>query len=68
MFIRESEGVYKFGQKKIYIKIEKGQKLFVRIGGGYMEIKNFIESYSGEEVEKIKRNDVVERFANKLMI
>ena len=24
MFIRESEGVYKFGSKKIYIKVEKG--------------------------------------------
>ena len=24
MFLRESEGVYSFGQKKVYIKIEKG--------------------------------------------
>ena len=24
LFLRESEGVYKFGQKRVYIKIEKG--------------------------------------------
>ena len=24
MFLRESEGVYRFGQKRVYIKVEKG--------------------------------------------
>lgn len=24
LFLRESEGVYQFGQKRVYIKIEKG--------------------------------------------
>jgi len=24
LFLRESEGVYQFGQKKVYLKIEKG--------------------------------------------
>ena len=67
-FIRESEGVYKFGQRRIYIKIEKGDKMLVRIGGGYMDIEKFIEFYSPEEADKIKRNDVMARFAKKLMI
>ena len=68
MFIRESEGVYKFGQKRIYVKIEKGEKIFIRIGGGYMDIDKFIQYYTQEEVDKIKRNDVLARFAKKLMI
>lgn len=34
MFLRESEGVYKFGQKRVFIKLDKGQAL-IRIGGGY---------------------------------
>jgi hypothetical protein len=24
MFLRESEGVYQFGQKRVYVKVEKG--------------------------------------------
>ena len=42
MFLRESEGVYQFGQKRVYIKIERGNTLMVRVGGGYLGIDNFI--------------------------
>jgi hypothetical protein len=38
LFLRESEGVYQFGQKRVYIKIGKGNQLVVRVGGGYMLI------------------------------
>ena len=43
MFLRESEGVYKFGQKRVYIKIEKGDQIKVRVGGGFMKIGDFID-------------------------
>ena len=43
IFLRESEGVYQFGQKRVYVKIEKGQNLLVRVGGGFMHIADFIE-------------------------
>ena len=59
MFLRESEGVYQFGQRRVYIKIEKGEKILVRVGGGYMGIEEFIRTYSAEEVEKINRKNVV---------
>ena len=39
MFVRESEGVYKFGSKRVYIKVEKGDQIFVRVGGGFMAIE-----------------------------
>ena len=42
MFLRESEGVYKFGQKRVYVKVEKGNQILVRAGGGYMHIDQFI--------------------------
>jgi hypothetical protein len=42
MFLRESEGVYRFGQKRIYVKVEKGDKILVRVGGGFMHIEDFI--------------------------
>ena len=65
MFLRESEGVYKFGQKRIYVKVEKGDKILVRVGGGYMGIEQFITQYTGEEVDKINRKDVVGKFFSK---
>jgi len=46
MFLRESEGVYFFGQKRVYIKIERGNQIMVRVGGGYISIDEFIEQYT----------------------
>ena len=68
MFLRESEGVYQFGQKRVYIKIEKGDTILVRVGGGYMHIKEFMEKYTLSEVDKIERHDIMERFENKTYI
>jgi hypothetical protein len=58
MFLRESEGVYQFGSKRVYIKVEKGDKILVRVGGGFMNINEFINQYTLEEAEKITRKDV----------
>ena len=58
-FVRESEGVYQFGQKRVYIKVEKGDRILVRVGGGFMNIEEFIGQYSTEETEKIERHDVL---------
>ena len=66
LFLRESEGVYQFGQKRVYVKIEKGNQIQVRVGGGFMHIDDFIELYTPLEVEKIERRDVIGRFSNKL--
>ena len=58
MFLRESEGVYQFGQKRVFIKIEAGNKLLVRVGGGFIGIDEFISGYTHEETEKVFRKDV----------
>lgn len=68
MFLRESEGVYQFGTKRVYMKIEQGNQILVRVGGGYMFIKEFIEQYTPGEIEKINRKDVVGKFQNKTLI
>ena len=39
---RESEGIYKYGTKRVFIKIEK-DIIIIRVGGGYMNIEEFIE-------------------------
>jgi len=68
MFLRESEGVYQFGQKRVYIKIEKGDQIFVRVGGGFMHIEEFIHLYTAGEVDRIERKDIVQRFHNKVAL
>jgi len=42
MFLRESEGVYEYGKKKVGVKVEGG-KIFVRVGGGFLSIDEFID-------------------------
>lgn len=42
MFLRESQGVYEFGQRKIAIKVEK-EGIKIRVGGGYLSIDEFID-------------------------
>ena len=68
MFLRESEGVYKFGSKRVYVKIEKGNTIYVRVGGGFMHIDDFIKQYTNFETDKIDRKDVLQRFKNKVSI
>lgn len=54
LFVRESEGVYQFGSKRVYLKIEKGNSILVRIGGGFMDIKTFIDKFTPPETEKMR--------------
>ena len=68
MFLRESEGVYTFGQRRVYIKVEKGDQLLVRVGGGFMHIDEFVKQYTDSELERVERKDVVGRFMNKVAV
>ena len=47
-------GFYLFGLRKIYAKIMNG-KLVIRVGGGYMVIEKFIETYAEQELQKLMR-------------
>ena len=42
MFMRESEGVYEFGSKRVMVKIDK-DKINIRVGGGYLSIDEFLD-------------------------
>lgn len=68
LFIRESEGVYIFGSKRVYIKCEKGGQIFCRVGGGFMHIEEFIEQYTPGEVAKVAQRDVMQNFQNKMAV
>lgn len=42
LFVRDGEGVYFFGQKRINLKLEK-QEIKVRVGGGYLSLDEFLD-------------------------
>ena len=42
MFMRDQEGVYDFGSKKVNVKIEKN-RIMIRVGGGYLSIDEFLD-------------------------
>ena len=42
MFMRESEGVYSFGTKRVNVVIFKG-RIKIRVGGGYLSIDEFLD-------------------------
>ncbi|EAS04485.1 hypothetical protein TTHERM_00616600 (macronuclear) [Tetrahymena thermophila SB210] len=56
LFIREGSGVYQFGSKKVYVKIEQ-DKVLIRTGGGFIGLEEFLDLYTPSELEKYNRND-----------
>ena len=52
MFVRENEGVYRFGTKKTNIKVEQGS-IKIRVGGGYLSFDEFVDQYLPIEFEKV---------------
>jgi hypothetical protein len=67
MFMRESEGVYQFGTKKVSVKVEK-DNIKIRVGGGYLSIDEFLDQYTPVELEKLERKDPLKRFSEKVAI
>lgn len=58
-FTREEVGIYLFGTKRVFIKLENG-KIIIRVGGGFMLIDEFVQIYTPLELEKFeykKRED-----------
>jgi hypothetical protein len=67
MFLRESEGIYQFGSKRIAVKVDK-DKINIRVGGGYLSIEEFLDQYTPIEVEKLERMDPLKRVADKVNV
>ena len=45
MFMRESEGVYQFGTKRVCVRVDK-DKINIRVGGGYLSLDEFLDIYT----------------------
>ena len=67
MFMRESEGVYQFGTKKVAVKVEQ-DNIKIRVGGGYLSIDEFLDQYTPVEMERLDRKDPIKRFSEKVAV
>ena len=67
MFMRESEGVYQFGTKRVAVKCEK-ESIKIRVGGGYLSLDEFLDQYTPQELEKLERNDPLKRFSERVAV
>ena len=67
MFMRESEGVYEFGSRRIRVKVEK-DKIRIKVGGGFLSIDEFLDQYTPTELEKLERRDPLKRFTEKVAV
>lgn len=45
LFVRETEGVYTYCKKKVFMKNEQ-ERLIIRVGGGYMSLEEFIDTFN----------------------
>lgn len=52
LFFREDTGVYGFGTKKIFLKMENS-RLFVKTGGGFVGLQEFLGANVGPELERV---------------
>ena len=67
MFMRESEGVYQFGTKRVAVRVDK-DRINIRVGGGFLSIDEFLDQYTTIELEKLERRDPLKKFAEKLAL
>ena len=67
MFMRESEGVYEFGSKRIMVRVER-DKIQIKVGGGYLSIDEFLDQYTPAELEKLERRDPLKRFTERVAV
>ena len=67
MFMRESEGVYEFGSKRIYVVIHKGH-IKIKVGGGFLSIDEFLDHFTPVELERLERKDPLKKFSEKVVM
>ena len=67
MFMRESEGVYQFGTKRIYVKCVK-DKIEIKVGGGFLSLDEFLDQYTPTELEKLERKDPLRRKTDRIAL
>lgn len=67
MFMRENEGVYQFGTKRVWVKCVK-DKIEIKVGGGFLSLDEFLDQYTPVELEKLERKDPMRRMTDRIAL
>ena len=67
MFMRESEGTYQFGTKRVMVRCVR-DKIEIRVGGGYLSLDEFLDQYTPAELEKLERKDPMRRMTDRIAL
>lgn len=67
MFMRESDGVYQFGTKRVMVRCVR-DKIEIRVGGGYLSIDEFLDQYTPTELQVLERKDPLRRMTDRIAI
>ena len=54
--LREDQGTYVFGSRRVFVKLEGGQ-VIVRVGGGFIPLEEFITTYTDLELDKLQARE-----------
>ena len=65
--MRESEGVYQFGTKRVSVKCVK-DKIEIRVGGGFLSLDEFLDQYTPAELERLERKDPMRRMTDRIAL
>ena len=65
--MRESEGIYQFARKRVCVRVDK-DNINIRVGGGYLSIDEFLDTYTPQELEKLERKDPLKKFSEKVAV
>ena len=67
MFMRESEGVYQFGTKRVFVKCAR-DKIEIKVGGGFLSIDEFLDQYTPSELQILERKDPMRRMTDRVAL
>jgi len=67
MFMRESDGVYQFGSKRIRVMCVR-DKIQIQVGGGYLSLDEFLDQYTPTELQVLERKDPMRRMTDRIAL
>ena len=67
MFMRESDGVYQFGSKRVRVMCVR-DKIQIQVGGGYLSLDEFLDQYTPTELQVLERKDPMRRMTDRIAL